>query len=194
MARPRGDDVRRQIVLATFECVAQRGVEGMSVREVARATGLSSGTVTYHFASRRSLLMDAIGYGYWRLPPRFETRDAATALSLVLRRYVLADRKRRTWWQFWLAVTSCAQTDAEVRAELGRQHTSIIERWRYCLDRGIAEGTFEPGLDTQVHAQRLTAYAHGLAVSQLIDPGQTGWAEAELRHAVDVLRLAGQRA
>jgi hypothetical protein len=110
--------------------------------------------------------------------------------AVVLRRYVLADRKRRTWWQFWLAVTSCAQTDAEVRAELGRQHTSIIQRWRYCLDRGIVDGVFEPGLDTLAHAQRLTAYAHGLAVSQLIDPGQTAWAEAELRHAVDVLRPA----
>ena len=135
-----------------------------------------------------------IAYGYWRLPAHFKTLDAAAALALVLRRYVLADRKRRTWWQFWLAVTSYAQNDDSVRAQLGTQHDSIVDRWRYCLEQGIGEGVFESGIDTGAHARRLTAYAHGLAVSQLIDPSQTSWAEAELTNAVDVLTDASRAA
>lgn len=189
MARPKGDGVRHQIVLATFEQIAQRGVQGLTLRDVAAAAGLSNGTVTYHFGSKHRLLMDAIEYGYWRLPEGFEDLDAASALSWVLRRYVLADQKRRSWWQFWLAVTFHAQTDEQVRQQLDTQHASIVRRWRFCVERGMADADFRPDLDPELEARRLTAYAHGLAVSQLIDPTQTPWAELELKQSVDALRI-----
>lgn len=189
MARPRDEDVRRKIVLATFDCVARDGVSGMSLREVARATGMSTGTITYHFGSRRKLLLNAIDYGYWRLPPEFFELAPPDALRWILHRYELSDEPRRTWWQFWLAVTSHAQSDPEVAQRLSQQHQSIVDRWHTCLERGMAGGQLRPGLDAAAEAARLTAYAHGLAISQLIAPSLVDWAAAELSRAVEALRV-----
>ena len=189
MAKPRGgEDVRRQIILATFMCVARDGAAGMSLREVARLTGMSTGTITYHFGSRRELLLDAVDYGYWHLPPELFEMAAADALRWVLHRYELSDDSRRTWWRFWLAITSHSQSDAEVAERLLLQHQSIVERWRGCLEQGMREGELRPDLNADAEAGRLAAYAHGLAITQLIDPSSTRWAAAELSSAVDTLR------
>ncbi|WP_158710317.1 TetR family transcriptional regulator C-terminal domain-containing protein [Streptomyces sp. NRRL F-5126] len=190
MARPRGDDVRRQIILATFRCVAREGVSGMSLREVARTTGTSTGTITYHFGSRHGLLLDAVEYGYWDLPQELYEMDPAQALRWVLHRYELSDEPRRSWWQFWLAITAHAQVDAEVSERLLAQTDSILVRWRACIERGIAAGQIAPDTDAATEAGRLAAYAHGLAIAQLINPSAavTKWATEELTRAVEILR------
>lgn len=84
-------------VTATFTSVAQRGVAGTSIREVARDTGLSTGTITCHFENRRTLLLDAIEYGYWRLPPGFYGLTPLDVFRWIIHRYVLTDSARRTW-------------------------------------------------------------------------------------------------
>lgn len=190
MAKPRGEDVRRQIILATFMCVARNGASGMTLREVARLTGMSTGTITYHFGSRRGLLLDAIDYGYWHLPPELFDMAPAEALRWVLHRYELSDDSRRTWWRFWLAITSHSQGDPDVAERLLLQHQSIVERWRGCLEQGMREGELRPDLNADAEAARLAAYAHGLAITQLIDPSSTRWAAAELSTAVDALRVS----
>ena len=152
---------------------------------------MSTGTITYHFGSRRGLLMDAIDYGYWYLPPELFELSPADALRWVLHRYELSDEPRRTWWRFWLAITSYSQGDDEVAQRLLDQHQSIVDRWRTCLERGMADGQLGSDLDAAAEAARLAAYAHGLAISQLIDPSSTNWAAAELSRAVEALRRPG---
>jgi AcrR family transcriptional regulator len=153
---------------------------------------MSTGTITYHFGSRRSLLLDAIDYGYWHLPPTLFELPPVDALRWVLHRYELSDDSRRTWWRFWLAITSHSQCDAEIAERLVRQHNSIVDRWRTCLERGVLDGQLRADFDPATEAARLAAYAHGLAITQLVDPSTTGWAAAELSCEVDALRVACQ--
>jgi len=181
MARPRCEGVRRDLILATFESVAKHGVDGTSLRDIARATGLSNGTLTYHFPTKQSLLRSAIGYGFLRTPDGYESADADTALDWVVSRYVLSTSRRRLWWQFWLAVTFYAQSDNEVRDRVAEHQDLIIDRWRSYLERRELAEMGELSGDVRERARRLAAYAHGLAVHQLIEPSQTEWAEVEIR-------------
>jgi AcrR family transcriptional regulator len=166
----------------------------MTLREVARSTGLSTGTVTYHFGTRRGLLLEAVTYGYWHMPSWPANHDPVEAMRYVFRRYVLSTGQRRVWWQFWLAVTSHAQGDEELGEWLAEQHRSVVGRWAGCLERGVRQGVFRPEIDPQAEASRLAAYAHGLAVSQPIDRSQTAWAGTELTRELDQLRVGTPKA
>ncbi|WP_170111185.1 TetR/AcrR family transcriptional regulator [Antricoccus suffuscus] len=169
MARPRADDVRDRVVLETFAQIADRGVDGMSMRTLAAATGLSVGTITYHFTNKRRLLLEAITYGYQRRPSGFQDGDAVRSLQALLHRYDLGTEKRRTWWQFWLAVVTYAQKDDEIRSLLTAQHHSAVGRFRDLIFEGITSGELQD-VDVPATAERLVAQAHGLAIAQLVDP------------------------
>lgn len=185
MARPRDDDVRRSVILATFECVAARGVDGMSIREVARLAGVSTGTISYHFVNKQQLLVEAIDYGYWKLPDSFSERPSDETMRYVLARYELTTPKRRVWWQFWLAVTVHAQSNDDVHSLLSLQHQSIVDRWTGAYERGVSDGRFVAGVDARSWAIRLAALAHGLAVSQLMGVVSAEFAHDELTAIID---------
>ena len=52
----RGPDRRRKIVAAASELFAHKGFEGTSIREIAAASGVLSGSLYYHFPSKEDLL------------------------------------------------------------------------------------------------------------------------------------------
>jgi TetR/AcrR family transcriptional regulator, cholesterol catabolism regulator len=52
----KGPDRRRQIVAAASELFARNGFEGTSIREIAAASGVLSGSLYYHFPSKEDLL------------------------------------------------------------------------------------------------------------------------------------------
>lgn len=184
MARPRNDDVRRLAVLATFDCIASCGVSGLSFREIARLTESSTGTLSHHFGSKQQLLLEAIEYGYWRLPEGFANRPATLTMRYVLSRYELSTPKRRTWWKFWLAMTALAQSDTEIHDAMAREYRSVVERWVNSLTRGQHAGLFRADFVPAVEANRLAAFAHGLAIAQLTDPMLTADSAAALHDAL----------
>lgn len=187
MARPRDDDVRRAAILATIEAISASGMSGLSFREVARLTNTSTGTLSYHFGSKRGLLLEATRYGYWKLPESFEQQPAIDAMRYVLRRYVLSTPKRQAWWQFWLAICSHAQSDSELQELLATEYQSVVSRWTHAIDRGKEEGTFCAGIDGPSVARRLAAVAHGIAVAQLIGATTVETAAGQLRAELDAL-------
>lgn len=52
----RGPDRRRKIIAAASELFAHKGFEGTSIREIAAASGVLSGSLYYHFPSKEDLL------------------------------------------------------------------------------------------------------------------------------------------
>jgi len=52
----KGPDRRRQIIAAASELFAQNGFEGTSIRDIAAASGVLSGSLYYHFPSKEDLL------------------------------------------------------------------------------------------------------------------------------------------
>lgn len=191
MARPRGDDVKRQIVLATYQCVALKGVEGTSIREIARMTGLSTGTITYHFTSKQKLLLFAIEYGYTRIPESLADDNPGVQMQNILQRYELTTPRRRQFWQFWLAITAYAEEEPAIEKYLASVYANALEHVQRGLDYGQKHGMFRPDMDTRTEAVRLSALAHGFAVMQLMDRSMMDTAVHELRAAVRRLTVEG---
>ncbi|MGE0490026.1 MAG: TetR family transcriptional regulator [Vulcanimicrobiota bacterium] len=61
MPRPKNTDRRRrQIVAGLRQVLAERGYEKATIASIARAAGLTSGLVHYHFASKQAILLELI--------------------------------------------------------------------------------------------------------------------------------------
>ena len=163
-----------------FESVAERGVEGTSVREIARGLGISAGSLTHHFPNKQILLAAASGYGLIRPPDEFDHMAPDKMLDWLISRYVLSSAHRATWWRFWLAMTIHASVDQDAESRVAEHQRLIVELWESCLKRraAVSKKALRP------EARWVAACAHGLALQQLADPSQTRWAEAALKRLV----------
>src|SRR5271165_20460 len=57
-------DLRKQLVAATEALILERGVDGFSLREVARRAGVSPAAPAHHFGDTRGLLTEVARLGF----------------------------------------------------------------------------------------------------------------------------------
>lgn len=70
---------RRAIAEAIFEVIGSRGLEAVSLRDVAAQAGVSMGAVQHYFASKEQMLLFALGHMRDRVLARMQAGLAAIA-------------------------------------------------------------------------------------------------------------------
>ncbi len=102
-------DRKEQILLTALELIATRGYGKLTMRELARASGLKLGALQYHFPTWEALLRALAGYVSAEYTTSLETLEReVTALSVSdLLRWYLQDsggqnlRSDLLWPQLW---------------------------------------------------------------------------------------------
>lgn len=60
-SKPRsGEDRRQALVEAAFRCIAEKGFEGLRLRDVAAKVGIDHSTLHYHFPTKEDLVAGQI--------------------------------------------------------------------------------------------------------------------------------------
>lgn len=178
---PEGVRTRSEVLRAVTLLIGEQGIDGMTMRQVARATGMSTGTINYHFTNKRSLILAALDAAP-SAPASGEEGSPLERLQALFRGFILEDLDRRAWWRFWVEVTAQAARDADLR---DRQRNRMELQRRDVEDLvalGVQRGQLRPDLDASLIAEPLLALAYGLAVQQLISPDS-----ATVRRASDAL-------
>jgi AcrR family transcriptional regulator len=160
----------RRIFKTVFTLVAEEGVDGASLRKVAAATGLTTGTLNYHFGNRQVLLLASLDYAYH--PPHdwsWHAVDPRQSLTRLTRRYVLDKDDQRAWWRFWCAMTAHAPRAADLSRRQTENQQTRVAFFRAVLQWGVDQGNFT-AVNPETDSERLVAFAHGLALRQLVDP------------------------
>ncbi|WP_248784477.1 TetR/AcrR family transcriptional regulator [Actinoalloteichus caeruleus] len=163
-------EVRRRLVLeAALPLIGERGLAGIGIRDIARAAGVSVGTVTYHFHSVREILSEAIALEIEQyydpvLAEARRSRSAVEGLRGLVEAAFTEDTARhwRLWFDYWSAGR---HDDAFADRQSGRYdrwHAQILELIR----RGVAEGEFGCP-DPEESAVHLVALIDGLALQRL---------------------------
>lgn len=83
MTETREGTTRTTIVEAAYEVLRQRGIAGISTREVASAAGVPLSQIHYHFGSKRGLILAIFEHGNAQLLGRQERMYADPSLSLA---------------------------------------------------------------------------------------------------------------
>lgn len=152
-------DRREQITWLAADAIAERGLAGASLREVASRAGASLGVVTYHFADREDLLaatMAAVASairqraGWSRVIDPVE-RELSAVLPLT------PATRRET--AVWLAFSDAATRDAA----LADQFADYYREWETAVGTALATTGGSAGW-----APMLTAMTDGIALRTLV--------------------------
>ena len=170
--RPSIDHIRRpQILAAAAEVIAERGVAGTRIADVAERCGVSPPTLLYWFDSKEQLLAEALTADDDRFYEELEQRldGAATAGERMV---ALIDTATESADDFalWMELWTWALRDADLRAARER----FDARWRAAIEAivvdGVAAGEFDAA-DPPRAALAIAALIDGLsAQAALGDP------------------------
>ncbi|WP_051093341.1 TetR/AcrR family transcriptional regulator [Sphingobium indicum] len=178
---------REQVVEIAVELIAQRGIEGVSVRAIAQQAGYSTAIVSHYFRNKAELLLMAYQQTLGNAGQRVEDAIAAHVPAQPALEHLLPlDEIGQRNWKIWFAFWGLALSDDKYRQEQimrGREAQALIERvLAQCSD--VPE---EEAGGRTMQAGRLLAMIAGLATQATYDP--EGW-PPERQRAVLAAELA----
>ncbi len=186
---PVAPERHHEVLVTVYELIAEHGIDGTTMRQVAAASGLSTGTLNYHFTNKRGLILAALDHAY-RLPRDWHRYEgsALARLGRIARNYTVDRPQQAHWWRFWLEVTAHAARDPELRGHQRNQQRALVEFVARVIAEGVASGELRADLAADVEAMRFVGLAQGLVLHQLLDPDSAGVAGDVLAGALEQLR------
>jgi TetR/AcrR family transcriptional repressor of bet genes len=171
------EQVRRaQIIKAAYAVAASKGLDGLTVRDVARKAGISTGLVLFHFEAKEQLVVALLDWLLETTTVLHITDDIAriplpldrlhALLRTEMNRLSSEPQRIRVFFEFWAKGIRHVKIRSKMRRELDRYREAF---------RPIAEEvlTSEPERFPYVSADGLAAVAvsfiKGCAVQAMID-------------------------
>jgi AcrR family transcriptional regulator len=166
---------RKEIAEAVWRVIHREGVEGASVRAVAREAGLSSGSLRHYFATQNELLAFAMQLVTDRVRNRIQaiapsSSDARAYVEDVLAEALPLDAERVSEMEIWLAFTGQGLIDPTLRTLRAESARLLLGLCRQLLVGLITAGEGAPGLDPDLEAERLHAVLDGVALHAVSRP------------------------
>lgn len=183
--RPRSEEADRAILGAATELLAERGLAGMSIEEVAARAGVGKATIYRRWRSRGTLALDAFVREFEGLQPVPDTGTLRGDLLAALRAWVWTVT-RTPMGRVLLGLIAEAQHDPAL-AEAWR--TQVMEPLRaqrtVMIKRAVARGEIPASTDPDVVLDLL----YGASYHRLLH-GHRPLTDAFIRDAVDMI-IAG---
>jgi AcrR family transcriptional regulator len=175
--RPAVEAARRaQILAAARACIGARGYDATTIRDVAAASGVSTGTINYYFAGKEALLVAALEdlagdlAKSLRQAAQHSHDDALAALVAIIEASLPEQGEAPHNWYIWMEFWGQAARHPALR----HTHAELYKGWRRLIARviadGIASGQFHP-VDPETTARQLAGLLDGLAIHSIVgDP------------------------
>ena len=169
------EERRRELTAALLRIASTRGLQAVSMREVAAEAGVSLRVVQYYFTDKRTLMASGVTELAARLDRRVRERAAAigtglpprTVLEVVLGAILPTDEDARADQLAWTAYYAAGLTDPAEAVD-GRYAPDALERWLTgVLQRAVDAGEVPAGVDPRIEVVSLLALTNGLVSSVL---------------------------
>jgi AcrR family transcriptional regulator len=135
---------RDRILQAACDLIAERGIGGARIAQIAKAAGVSTALVHYHFRTREALLSETLDYAF-DLAAAVRLRNAgdnggdgsaARRLADVVEQSLPTTDPGRREWQLWAELWLGAARDPSLRPIAAQMYA----RYRTWIATAIAEG------------------------------------------------------
>jgi AcrR family transcriptional regulator len=167
---------RQQLIDATIETLALRGLAGTTLSEVARSAGLSHGLVNFHFETKDKLMAETLLYisqeyqQNWLSYLQAAGDDAAHQLDALLRAEfdprVCSPALSAAWLAFW----GEAQGRPLYQAKAGANDVQYIARLEDICARLMAEGGYAGNAVRAARVLRVTSEGVWLDMMTMSEP------------------------
>ena len=149
MARPRSEHARRKVLKAALDLMAERGIEGTSMDEIVRLSGVSKATVYKHWPNKELLYMEAIATLSGKTPDFNSGNPRADVVDFLSH---LAHRRRpKAFMRIFPKVVGYAARHPKF-AKAWHSNTTVPRRSQLCtmLQRAASCGDLRPDIDTDL--------------------------------------------
>jgi AcrR family transcriptional regulator len=170
---------RERILHAACELIAERGIAGARIAQIAKAAGVSTALVHYHFRTREALLAETLDYAFdlaaaVRLRPAGDddggTGSAANRLADVIEQSLPESDSGRREWQLWAELWLGAARDSSLRPIAAQMYARYRTRIAAAIAEGVASAEFAR-VDPGATADLAMALIDGLGLRVLVgDP------------------------
>ena len=152
------------------------GVGGLTVREVAKEAGFTTGALTHYFHSKDQVLIEASEYSAKLVRPRMERRalgsDTLSALKGVVEEALPITAAVRGYWRIWFGFWERAAYNPVVAKVMRARYDEWRGRLAVLISRAQAEGAAPTTFDADLAAQELVALVDGIAIQALLGTGR----------------------
>jgi AcrR family transcriptional regulator len=171
---------RERILHAACELIAERGIGGARIAQIAKAAGVSTALVHYHFRTREELLAETLDYAFdlaaaVRLRPAEDDAaagggSAARRLADVFDQSLPESDPGRREWQLWAELWLGAARDPSLRPIAAQMYARYRTWIATAIAEGVAAGEFAR-VDPGAAADLAMALIDGLGLRVLLrDP------------------------
>jgi AcrR family transcriptional regulator len=171
---------RERILHAACELIAERGIGGARIAQIAKAAGVSTALVHYHFRTREELLAETLDYAFdlaaaVRLRPAEDDAaagggSAARRLADVIDQSLPESDPGRREWQLWAELWLGAARDPSLRPIAAQMYARYRTWIAAAVAEGVAAGEFAR-VDPGATADLAMALIDGLGLRVLLrDP------------------------
>ncbi|HEX2590993.1 MAG TPA: TetR/AcrR family transcriptional regulator [Rhizomicrobium sp.] len=165
------EDRMRCIAGAAIHVIGKSGIEGMRLRDVAKAADVTTGAVTHYFDGKDAVLEAALDEVVRRMLAM--QRDAqATGDGFVgaAASFMPNSEAQRRDWRVWFAFWGRAMSDRRLRAK----HRTAYAAFSANTLAGVREmqkrGLADPKTDARAMADALIAVTDGLGIRVSLEP------------------------
>ncbi len=168
---------RREVfAAAALRVIMKSGVGGLTVREVSREAGFTTGALTHYFQSKDQLLIEASEYSARLMRPRMEklarNASAIEALRKVVWEALPLTAKSRHLWRIWLGFWERSSYNPKVARVMRARYDEWRGRLSMLIRRASSEGQARVDLDPDQAAQELVALVDGIGVQVVLGVGR----------------------
>ncbi len=164
---------RNDVLRHVTALIGEHGIDGMTMRQIAQATGLSTGTINYHFRNKRALVLAALASVGEAPESGLPGLSPTSRLRRLLASFVLDSPEQRAWWQLWVEVAAQSARDEELRRHERARQGAQRRHLEDLLGQAMRRHEIRSDVDACTTAESLIALATGLAIGQLTNSDDT---------------------
>ncbi len=173
MPRIANHDARRaDLIEVAATLIADSGMDGLTVRSVANAAGVSTGVVSHYFEDKRDLLQqtyDATAEDVYDRVAQTFTRDPGE-MQALLEGFLPLDAQRLRGWRVWFAFWGLAIGDAELAKDQKQRARRALKLIGQILSAAVDAGHLPRNLDIDTSAALVNGSIQGIAAQTVFDP------------------------
>ncbi|MDZ4370411.1 MAG: TetR family transcriptional regulator C-terminal domain-containing protein [Phenylobacterium sp.] len=177
MARQADHNERRKLfAAAALAVIAREGLEGLTMREVAKEAGFTTGALTHYFQSKDEVLIAASEAGADVVRPEMD--EAATgasareALRDLLYTILPTSTAMKAQWRFWVAFWERGAHSPQVQRVMRERYFEYTNRVAAVIRRSQEQGETPREVDAERVAREIIALIDGIGVQVLIGAGK----------------------
>lgn len=163
------EERRDQILVAALSCFAEKGYRAATMDDLARAAGLSKGSLYWHFESKDAVFLALFDHVFDELLAAWDSLidEGRSAVGVVRGMFEVQSVEPYLAGPV-LGVLAEFFAHPGARDKLGKAYAEIRTRLAGCLQRDVAEGRIRD-IPVESAAAVLTAAGEGLMLQAMVD-------------------------